>query len=152
MMALLPIAWLLFRWRRQGRPDQFVLGAYLAATGSVRFAIEFLRMRESLFGPFAVAHVLSLAAIRCGRGPVVDEPSKSWADACLNGDAVPEVDTFSPWGGVAPAGCRPAAAGGSPSSTHSGIAGVFGCQLTPVAQSCILDACWFSAGSCPRLR
>ena len=31
-----------------------------------RFGIEFLRMRESLFGPFAVAHVFSLAAICVG--------------------------------------------------------------------------------------
>jgi len=64
--ALLPIALVLLRWRRDQRPDRFVLGAYLAATGSVRFAIEFLRMRESLFGPFAVAHVFSLAAICVG--------------------------------------------------------------------------------------
>jgi phosphatidylglycerol:prolipoprotein diacylglycerol transferase len=64
--ALLPITWLLLRWRREHRPDRFVLGAYFAATGSVRFAIEFLRMRESLFGPFAVAHVFSLAALTVG--------------------------------------------------------------------------------------
>ncbi len=64
--ALLPITWMLFRWRREQRPDRFVLGAYLVATGSVRFTIEFLRMRESLFGSFAVAHVFSLAAIGVG--------------------------------------------------------------------------------------
>lgn len=66
MLALLPIAWALVRWRRQRRPDAFVLGAYLMATGSVRFLIEFLRMRESLFGPFAVAHVLSFTAVCVG--------------------------------------------------------------------------------------
>ena len=64
--ALVPITGMLLRWRREHRPDRFVFGAYLAATGSVRFAIEFLRVRESLFGPFAVAHVFSLAAIAVG--------------------------------------------------------------------------------------
>jgi len=66
--ALLPIAWLLLRWRRENRPDTFVLGWYLVATGSVRFAIEFLRMREPLVGPFAVAHVFSFIAVCVGVG------------------------------------------------------------------------------------
>jgi phosphatidylglycerol:prolipoprotein diacylglycerol transferase len=66
MLALPPLAWVLLRWRRRQRPDRFVLGAYLVFTGAVRFGIEFLRMRESLFGPFAVAHVFSLAAICVG--------------------------------------------------------------------------------------
>jgi phosphatidylglycerol:prolipoprotein diacylglycerol transferase len=66
MLALLPIAWLLLRWRRQRRPDTVVLGAYLVSTGSVRFLIEFMRMRESLFGPFAVAQVLALVAVCVG--------------------------------------------------------------------------------------
>ena len=66
MAALLSVAWMLFRWRRQQRPDRFVLGAYLIAAGAVRFLIEFLRMRESLVGPFAVAHVLSLVAVAAG--------------------------------------------------------------------------------------
>ena len=64
--ALLPIAWLLHRWRREHRSDRFVLGLYLALTGLTRFAIEFLRMRESLIGPFAVAHVLSFAVFAVG--------------------------------------------------------------------------------------
>ena len=64
--ALMPITWLPLRWRREHRPDRFVLGAYFVATGSVRFVIEFLRMRESLFGPFAVAHVFSFAAVSVG--------------------------------------------------------------------------------------
>lgn len=64
--ALLPIAWLLYRWRREGRSDWFVLGAYLASTGLIRFGIEFLRVRQSLVGPFAVAHVFSFAALCIG--------------------------------------------------------------------------------------
>src|SRR5690606_35147988 len=65
-LALVPIAWALVRWRRQRRPDAFVLGAYLIATGSLRFLIELLRMRESLFGPFAVAHVFAFMAVCVG--------------------------------------------------------------------------------------
>lgn len=51
--ALLLTTGLLLRWRRAHRPDRFVSGAYLAATGSARFAIEFWRVRESWFGPLA---------------------------------------------------------------------------------------------------
>ena len=45
MLALLPLAWMLLRWRRQRQPDRFVLGSYLIAAGAVRFLIEFLRTR-----------------------------------------------------------------------------------------------------------
>src|SRR5262245_6091884 len=44
--VLVPIAWRLLRWRREGRPDAFVLGAYLVSTGLTRFAIEFIRWRQ----------------------------------------------------------------------------------------------------------
>jgi phosphatidylglycerol:prolipoprotein diacylglycerol transferase len=66
MAALLPLAWLLVRWRRQGRSDRFVLGTYLAATGLIRFAIEFLRWRQPIVGPFAVGHLAALVAIVAG--------------------------------------------------------------------------------------
>jgi phosphatidylglycerol:prolipoprotein diacylglycerol transferase len=64
--ALLPFVSLLLRWRRQQRADRFVLGAYFIFTGAVRFGIEFLRMREPLLGPIAVAHVFSLTAVCVG--------------------------------------------------------------------------------------
>ena len=64
--VLLPIAWRLYRWRRQGKPDTFVLGAYLVMTGLTRFLIEFIRWRQPLFGPFAVAHVLAFVAMCVG--------------------------------------------------------------------------------------
>jgi prolipoprotein diacylglyceryltransferase len=54
------------RWRRQGRPDAFVLGMYLVIAGAIRFAIEFVRVHEPIVGPLAPAHVLSLAAIAVG--------------------------------------------------------------------------------------
>lgn len=66
MVALLPLALVLLHWRRQRRSDRFVLGWYLVAAGAVRFLIEFLRMRESLVGPFAIAHILSFAAVASG--------------------------------------------------------------------------------------
>ena len=57
---------LLFRWRRQGRPDTFVLGAYLLLAGAIRFAIEFVRVNERVLGIFSVAHLASLSAITIG--------------------------------------------------------------------------------------
>ena len=43
---LVPVAWLLFRWRRQGADDRFVLGCYLLITSVLRFMIEFIRVNE----------------------------------------------------------------------------------------------------------
>ena len=65
-LALVPIAWLLLRWRRQGRPDDVVLGAYLLMTGAVRFSVEFLRVNERVVGSLSVAHLASLAALLGG--------------------------------------------------------------------------------------
>jgi phosphatidylglycerol:prolipoprotein diacylglycerol transferase len=65
-LALVPVAWLLFRWRRHGRPDRDVLGGYLALAGSVRFLIEFLRADVRVLGPFSVAHIASFAAAMVG--------------------------------------------------------------------------------------
>ncbi len=64
--ALVPLAWLLFRWRRHGRPDAIVLGAYLIGAGAIRFAIEFVRVDVRVLGIFSVAHLASLAAIGVG--------------------------------------------------------------------------------------
>lgn len=65
-LALVPLAVLLFRWRRQRRADAFVLGAYLLAAGAIRFAIEFLRVNERVVGPFSVAHLASMVVIVLG--------------------------------------------------------------------------------------
>lgn len=66
LAALLPLAWLLTRWRRQGRADALVFGAYLVCAGAIRFAVEFLRVRQPILGPLAVAHVAALLAIAAG--------------------------------------------------------------------------------------
>jgi phosphatidylglycerol---prolipoprotein diacylglyceryl transferase len=65
-IALIPLAWLLVRWRRQGRPDMFVLGAYLMLAGTIRFLIEFLRVNVRVLGIFTVAHLASLMAVAVG--------------------------------------------------------------------------------------
>jgi phosphatidylglycerol:prolipoprotein diacylglycerol transferase len=64
--ALIPVAFLLLRWRREGRPDRVVLGAYLVLAGAIRFAIEFIRVNERVVGPLTVAHLGSLAAVIAG--------------------------------------------------------------------------------------
>jgi prolipoprotein diacylglyceryltransferase len=68
---------MLLRWRREGRSDAFVLGTYLTSAGVIRFGIEFLRVHQSIMGPLALAHLLSVAAVCVGvvllsksRGPV----------------------------------------------------------------------------------
>ena len=65
-VVLLPVAWLLFRWRRQGRSDAVVLGTYLVLAGTIRFLIEFVRVNIRVLGPFTVAHVASLATVAVG--------------------------------------------------------------------------------------
>lgn len=65
-VALIPLIILLLRWRRHGRSDAFVLGAYLALAGAIRFAIEFLRVNERVLGGLSVAHVASIAVMIAG--------------------------------------------------------------------------------------
>lgn len=65
-LLLLPIAYVLVRWRREGRLDRFVLGAYLAMAGTLRFAIEFLRINDRVLGPLTVAHLASLLVVASG--------------------------------------------------------------------------------------
>ena len=64
--VLLPIAWILFRWRRENRDSRFVLGAYLVMAGLLRFLIEFVRVNERVVGLLTVAHLASLAAVIAG--------------------------------------------------------------------------------------
>ena len=65
-IALVPLAWVLIRWRRQERPDTFVLGGYLILAGTIRFLIEFIRVDQQVLGIFTVAHLASLAAVAAG--------------------------------------------------------------------------------------
>ncbi len=63
---LIPVAWLLFRWRRHGVPDAVVLGRYLVLVGSLRFAIEFVRVNARVLGPFTLAQAFASALIVAG--------------------------------------------------------------------------------------
>ena len=64
--ALVPVAWLLLRWRARGRPDRIVIGAYFVLAGAIRFAIEFVRVDAQVLGVLTVAHLASLAALAAG--------------------------------------------------------------------------------------
>ena len=68
--ALMPIAWLLIRWRRRGVSDRQVLGAYLLLTGTLRFLIEFVRVNERVALGLTVAHWAALAVVAVGAGLV----------------------------------------------------------------------------------
>jgi phosphatidylglycerol:prolipoprotein diacylglycerol transferase len=59
--ALLPITWLLLRWRRAGMSDARVLGSYFVLTGVVRFLIEFIRVNERVALGLTVAQWAALA-------------------------------------------------------------------------------------------
>jgi phosphatidylglycerol:prolipoprotein diacylglycerol transferase len=65
-LALVPVAWFLFRRRATRRPDRSLIGAYLILTGSIRFAIEFIRINEHVLGVLTIAHLASLAAVAVG--------------------------------------------------------------------------------------
>ncbi len=64
--ALIPIAFVLLRMRRNASSDRAVLGTYLILAGALRFAIEFIRINERVIGMFSVAHLASLAAVAVG--------------------------------------------------------------------------------------
>jgi phosphatidylglycerol:prolipoprotein diacylglycerol transferase len=66
MAALLVVGALLIRWRRAGVPDEAVLGRYLLLVGSIRFAIEFVRVNVRVAGPFTLAHLVSGALALVG--------------------------------------------------------------------------------------
>ncbi|MEP6915064.1 MAG: prolipoprotein diacylglyceryl transferase family protein [Acidobacteriota bacterium] len=64
--ALVPIAWLLLRWRAQGRSDRAVIGLYLVLTAAVRFAIEIIRINQRVALGLTVAQWVSIVLIPIG--------------------------------------------------------------------------------------
>jgi phosphatidylglycerol:prolipoprotein diacylglycerol transferase len=64
--ALAGVAWALVRWRRAGVADSVVLGRYLILAGSVRFAIEFVRINLPIVGPFTLAQLIALSLVVAG--------------------------------------------------------------------------------------
>lgn len=65
-LALVPIALLLRRWRRQTRSDRWVFGMYLVLAGLTRLLVEIVRVNEPVVGPLTIAGLASLAAIFSG--------------------------------------------------------------------------------------
>jgi phosphatidylglycerol:prolipoprotein diacylglycerol transferase len=65
-LALTVVAWLLLRWRRAGVSDAVVIGRYFVLAGSIRFAIEFIRVNTRILGPLTLAHIISMALVLLG--------------------------------------------------------------------------------------
>lgn len=63
---LIPIAWMLIRWRREGVAPAQVLARYLVLTGALRFGIEFLRVNVRVLGPFTTAHLIAAGLVGAG--------------------------------------------------------------------------------------
>jgi phosphatidylglycerol:prolipoprotein diacylglycerol transferase len=65
-IALAGVAWALIRWRRQRVADAVVLGRYFVLAGSIRFAIEFIRVNLRVVGPLTLAHLFALSLAVAG--------------------------------------------------------------------------------------
>jgi phosphatidylglycerol:prolipoprotein diacylglycerol transferase len=65
-LPLAGVAWALITWRRRGMSDLDVLGRYLVLAGSIRFAIEFIRINRRIVGPLTLAHLIALALVSIG--------------------------------------------------------------------------------------
>jgi phosphatidylglycerol:prolipoprotein diacylglycerol transferase len=63
---LVPLVFLLLRWRRRGVRDEIVLARYLMCVGGIRFGIEFLRVNAPVLGPLTLAQIFAAAV--CGTG------------------------------------------------------------------------------------
>jgi phosphatidylglycerol:prolipoprotein diacylglycerol transferase len=65
-IPLAGVAWALIRWRRQGTADAVVLGRYFVLAGSVRFAIEFVRINLRILGPLTLAQIIAFSLVVIG--------------------------------------------------------------------------------------
>ena len=63
---LIPVVWLLLRWRAQGTPDLVVIGRYLVLVGAIRFMIELVRINARVLGPLTLAQLFSLGVMVVG--------------------------------------------------------------------------------------
>jgi phosphatidylglycerol:prolipoprotein diacylglycerol transferase len=60
-LLLVPVVIWLIRWRKAGVSDRVVLGRYLVMVGTIRFAIEFVRVNRHILGPFTLAQMIAAA-------------------------------------------------------------------------------------------
>jgi phosphatidylglycerol---prolipoprotein diacylglyceryl transferase len=65
-IALAILAWVLLRLRRDRVADRRVLALYLIAAGTIRFAIEFVRVNAQILGALTLAQLWSLGLIVAG--------------------------------------------------------------------------------------
>ena len=65
-IALVPIAIMLLRMRKQHAPDRVVVGWYLVATASVRFLIQWIRVYDPVVGGLGFAHLGALIVMTVG--------------------------------------------------------------------------------------
>ena len=65
-IALAGVAWALIGWRRRGVADAEALGRYLVLAGSIRFAIEFVRINLRVLGPLTLAQLIALTLVTTG--------------------------------------------------------------------------------------
>ena len=65
-ICLAVLGGLLVRWRRESVSDRQVLGRYLLIAGTVRFAIEFIRVNDRVLFGLTVAHLVSLVLMIAG--------------------------------------------------------------------------------------
>jgi phosphatidylglycerol:prolipoprotein diacylglycerol transferase len=78
-VALVGVAWVLLRWRRDGVADKVVLGRYLALVGAVRFAIEFGRVNRQIAGPLTLAQLFAMAFMLAGVVALLHQARQSHA-------------------------------------------------------------------------
>lgn len=66
LLLLLPLAWLLIRQHRSGKPGGVVLGTYLFGAGAARFVVEWYRVDVRVALGMSVAHWASIGAMLAG--------------------------------------------------------------------------------------
>jgi len=79
-VALAGVAWALIRWRRAGVADRIVLARYLVLAGSIRFAIEFIRVNLRIVGPLTLAQLIALSLIVAGSLTLRTSQGRSFRD------------------------------------------------------------------------
>ncbi|MEQ1575519.1 MAG: prolipoprotein diacylglyceryl transferase family protein [Vicinamibacterales bacterium] len=73
-IALVGVAWALIWWRRKSVADTVVLGRYFVLAGSIRFAIEFIRVNLRILGPLTLAHLIALSLVVTGFTLILRNP------------------------------------------------------------------------------
>ena len=81
-IALAGVAWALIRWRRKGVADAVVLGRYLVLAGSIRFAIEFIRINLRVVGPLTLAQLIAMSLVAAGVTVILRAPFPRVEPSC----------------------------------------------------------------------